>query len=323
MRGRILKSSMREFTCRLVEGSERVQATAYGSLLKNDDLVVGDYVEIERQNDEHVITKLHERTNEIYRLLVREQKKKVTAANVDYMVILCSVSRPSFKRGFLDRFVVRARQWNITPLVVFNKMDEFKPKKLDLSFEIERMKYSGVRCFEIAAKDPALVPNYGAEGFEILSSLLKEKTALFVGQSGVGKSTTISALTGGEVELRTQEVGKVGKGTHTTTWSEIIECAGLDLIDSPGIRSLSLEDLDPEELIHYFPEIAPFASRCKFSNCNHTEEAAGCAFFHGDEIEKLDARTQELVWSRLEAYQRIHEEIAQIPHWERGNSWSS
>ncbi len=323
MRGRILKSSMREFTCRLVEGGERVQATAYGSLLKNDDLVVGDYVEIERQSDEYVITKLHERTNEIYRLLVREQKKKVTAANVDYMVILCSVSKPSFKRGFLDRFLVRARQWNITPLIVFNKMDEFKPKKLDLAFEIERMIFSGVRCFEIAAKSPALAPAYGGESFEVLSDLLHSKTALFVGQSGVGKSTTINALTGGEVELRTQEVGKVGKGTHTTTWSEIVECAGLDLIDSPGIRSLSLEDLDPEGLIELFPEIQGLAASCKFSNCQHTGQAGGCAFFHGEEVLKADEHTREIIQSRLEAYQRIHEEIAQIPHWERGNSWSS
>lgn len=323
MRGRILKSSMREFTCRLMDRGARVQATAYGSLLKNDDLVVGDYVEIEHQKDEYVITKLHERSNEIYRLLVREQKKKVTAANVDFMIILCSVSRPSFKRGFLDRFLVRAHQWKITPLIVFNKMDEFKPKKLDLSFEIERMKFAGARCYEIAAKNPGLAPQYGGENFATLAELLKSKTALFVGQSGVGKSTTINALTGGEVDLRTQEVGKVGKGTHTTTWSEIIEYEGLDLIDSPGIRSLSLEDLDPEELIGFFPEIEVMAHACKFSNCTHTSDAADCAFFHSEEIEKADEHTREMIWSRLEAYQRIHEEIAQIPHWERGNSWSS
>lgn len=317
MKARVLKSSMREFTCRLIDENRCVQATALGTLLKNDDLVVGDFVEIEQSGDDFVIKEIMPRANEIYRLLVRESKKKVTAANVDYMIILTSVSRPDFKRGFVDRFGVRARQWNIPPIVVFNKLDELssaREKKIDLAFEIARLEFAGISCFEISAKNSDYTPRFTNNGLNELKQLLKGKTSLFVGQSGVGKSTTIGALTGGEVELKTNAVGKVGKGTHTTTWSEIIEFPEFDLIDSPGIRSLSLEDVDPESLMEYFPELFPLAQTCKFSNCGHKPESKGCAFYEGEQ--------NELILSRLDAYHRILEEVADIPHWERGNSWS-
>lgn len=322
MKARILKSSMREFTCRLLDEGLCVQATALGTILKNDDLVVGDFVEVEKAVDEYVIKELYPRKNEIYRLLVREQKKKVTAANVDYMIILCSVSRPDFKRGFIDRFVVRARQWNIPPIVVFNKMDELKENKLDTTFEIKRLEYAGVECFEISAKNPDYRPRFCEHGFHELLRTLKNKTTLFVGQSGVGKSTTIQALTGDEVELKTREVGKVGKGTHTTTWSEIVEFADFDLIDSPGIRSLSLEDINVDDLMSYFPELAPLAAQCKFSNCDHTPESKHCAFHYGETINKTDPLDREIILSRLDAFKRIQSEVIDIPHWERGNSWS-
>ena len=121
LKARVNKSAKREFECRILDSGELVVATALGNLLKGDEnsIVVGDYVMI----DNNVIVEVLPRTNEIFRLIVREQKKKVTASNCDLMVIVSSVSRPEYKRGIVDRFLVRAHQWGIRPLIVFKKMD--------------------------------------------------------------------------------------------------------------------------------------------------------------------------------------------------------
>ena len=137
MKARICRSAQRTFDCRLDDGT-LVAATALGKLLKGKDtLVVGDWVSLEKNTeDEFIITDREERNNEIFRVIIRENKKKITAANVDVLVILSSASRPAYKRGIVDRFLVRAAQWNVTPLVVFNKMDEYSAEQAgwDITF---------------------------------------------------------------------------------------------------------------------------------------------------------------------------------------------
>lgn len=308
LKARVFKSAKREFDCKIIDTGEIVVATALGNLLKGDEntIVVGDYVMIE--ND--VIVEVLPRMNEIYRLIIREQKKKVTASNCDLMVIVSSVSRPEYKRGIVDRFLVRAHQWGIRPLIVFNKMDEYNESELDIKFEFDRMDKLGIECFELSAATPEYKPRYLTLGIEDLISRLHHKTSIFLGQSGVGKSRLISQVSEGKITLLSNEVGKVGKGKHTTTWSEIVDCESMSLIDSPGIRSFGVEDLLEEELITYFPDIEEGAVQCKFSNCDHTEASKGCFFYS-----KLDQNAYEtrLIMSRLDAYLRMKEEISQTP----------
>jgi len=307
-----MKSSMRDFDCLLLDGSrEIVNACALGNLLKGDDstIVVGDYVEIE----DGKIIKVEERSNEIFRLIVREQKKKVSASNIDVMVILVSVSKPEYKRGIVDRFLVRAHQWNIHPVVVFNKMDQFEESAFDLKFEVDRLQNLNIECFEISAKDANYQNRFshlGLKGLSDLKSKLEKSTAIFLGQSGVGKSKTISLLTEGKVELLSREVGKVGKGTHTTTWSELIISDHFTLIDSPGIRSFGLEDLLIEDLLSYHPDLEVVATRCKFRNCEHSPDSKGCAFVSMWNSEDYN---DQLILSRLESYLRLVEEISRTP----------
>ncbi len=313
MRARILRSSQREFDCRL-ESGEQVQARALGNLLKSEEsVVVGDYVSLRQEGEEWVIFEREDRTSEIFRHLVRENKKKITAANCDLLVILTSVSKPQYKRGILDRFLVRAHQWQIKPIVVFNKMDEWEEgNDLDLNFEVDRLLELGVEGYEISCVEPERKPQFLGLGLEDLRSRLKGKTSILLGQSGVGKSSTINALAPEHAEqLKTKMVGKAGKGTHTTTWSEIVDFGLFDLIDSPGIRSFSLEDIHPEELISYFSDIEPIAGACQFSNCTHLEGSKGCAFWKLDP----DNRQTQLVFSRLESYLRIRAEISETPTW--------
>lgn len=306
LKARVLRSAKREFICKL-ENKELVTATALGNLLKGDEcsIVVGDYVIIENKT----IVEILPRTNELYRLIIREQKKKVTAANCDLLVIVCSVSRPEYKRGIVDRFLVRAHQWGIRPIVVFNKMDQYDPNLLDIQFELERMNHLGVNCFEVSCTDPNFTNQYLEFGMSDLKKILQSKTSIFLGQSGVGKSKLIGLVSDGKIQLLSREVGKVGKGTHTTTWSEIVDCDTMSLVDSPGIRSFGVEDLLVENLLSYFPDIEEHAGKCKFSNCDHFENSKGCYFHTLDKT----YRSTQLILSRLDSFIRMKEEISSIP----------
>lgn len=316
VKAQVIRSSQREFSCKTVDG-DILEATALGNLLKNNEsIVVGDWVVVSKagENNDWVINEQLPRESEIFRILVREQKKKVTAANCDLLVILSSVSKPAFKQGIIDRFLVRASQWGIKPLLIFNKMDEYDPSEMDIVFESKRLEVLGVSSFEISALEgDQYKPQYLSAGWIELQETLKNRTAIFLGQSGVGKSKTISLLSGGEVDLKTKKVGKVGKGSHTTTWSELIELPNFKLIDSPGIRSFSLEDINPDDLLSYFPDLEEIAINCKFNDCSHQEGTRGCAFYkNGWDQEKI-----ELVFSRLVSYLRIAEETSQTPFWQK------
>lgn len=315
LRARVYRSAKRDFECKVLEGElagQMITATALGNLLKGDNsIVVGDYVGIEKgTGDEWQVQSAEARTSEVFRILVREQKKKVVACNVDLLVIVISVSKPQFKRGIIDRFLIRASEWGIKPVVIFNKMDEYDPNEFDICFERDRLQFVGAECFEISALDPLYQPRFLQLGFRQLTEVLKGRTAIFLGQSGVGKSKTINMLANGEVELKTNAIGKANKGAHTTTWAEIIDLDLFTLIDSPGVRSFSLQDMLSENFIENFPDLEELATRCKFSNCDHSENAKGCAFHS-----LPDPYQKELYFSRLESFWRILEELKDTPDW--------
>lgn len=312
IRARVVKSDKRVFDCQREDGTV-VQATALGNLLKEDTIVVGDYVFLEAQVNEWVVKSVEARKNEIFRMLRRESKKKITAANCDYLVVLSSCSRPAYKRGIVDRFLVRAHQWGIRPIVVFNKMDEYDSNEFDVGFEAERLKFLDVDCFEICALDLNYKPRFLTLGMGDLKNRLNESTSIFLGQSGVGKSQTITALSGGKADLKTGAVGKVGKGSHTTTWSEIVDCGDFVVIDSPGIRQFSVDDITSGEMIELFPDVEEVATGCAFTNCSHGPEQKGCAFYS----DSLSEHDKELLLTRLDSYKQLHMEISQIPDWQK------
>lgn len=318
MKGRVIRSAKRSFICEL-ENGEIVDAPALAALLKEDHLVVGDFVTLTRitGNEESAawqITEADPRTSEIYRLIQREQKKKVTAANCDLLVIVSAISKPEYKRGLVDRYLLRAEQWKIPALIIFNKMDEFD-NQLDLNFESDRLSELDTTTYEISSKSANYRPQFLKNGFQELKAKLKNKTALMVGQSGVGKSALISCLSEGKINLESGELGSIGKGAHTTTWAEIVNCGDFYLIDSPGVRSLAIDDLMVENLDYYSPDVFKVASQCKFTNCAHADNSKGCAF---NNLPKDDRKTQ-LILSRLESYLKFKEELDERPSWQKKN----
>jgi ribosome biogenesis GTPase len=316
VKARIFRSSKRHFDCQREDTKEIVPATALATQLKEDHLVVGDWVEISspgQGSEEWKIEKVIDRKNAIFRNIPREQKKKVIAANVDVVLIVASAGKPSYKRGLVDRYLVRSDFWSVPAYVVFNKMDQYDPNEFEIKFEADRLQWLNVKSFELAATDASYEPKYLSSGFKDLAQNLQGKTAILLGHSGVGKSRLITELTGGKVELLSGELGKVGKGAHTTTWAELIDAGSFTLIDSPGVRSMSLSDLTKEELLYCFSDIAEFATKCQFVSCTHEPNSRGCFF------QKLDDKKREdqLILSRLDSYKRVLDEVSNIPDWQK------
>lgn len=308
IKARIFRSSKRQFDCQRDDTKEVVPATALATLLKEDHIVVGDWVELEGDS----IVSVHPRSNAIFRNLPREQKKKVIAANVDVMLVVVSAGKPAYKRGLVDRYLARSDYWNVPAYVVFNKMDQYEESEFDINFEADRLKWLNVKCFEVSAHDSNYQPKYLTDGFAELSKDLEGKTAILVGHSGVGKSKLITSLSDGKVELLSGELGSVGKGAHTTTWAELVDAEKFTLIDSPGIRSMSLSDLTKQDLLYCFSDINEWATKCKFSStCTHEPGSKGCFF------QTLDngRREDQLILSRLDSYKRVLEEVSNIPDW--------
>lgn len=188
------------------------------------------------------------------------------AANIDQVVIVASVKDPEFNYGFADRFLLAASLNKLPFLLVLTKRDLVD----ELPEEI--------RDFTEIVDTVLTVSSVTGEGVEELRELLKGKVSVFSGQSGVGKSTLINKLVP-NAELKTGHVReKDGKGRHTTTSSSLLDLPdGGIVIDTPGIRSLGIVDLDPEVLAGIFPGFFPDGNfTCKFGNCLHLREP-GCA----------------------------------------------
>lgn len=307
MQARIFRSAQREFTCQLQTDQRMVVAQAKGNLLKTGEIVVGDYVELTSSGGEFFIESVSARTNEIFRWHPRESARKVFAANCEVAAMVVSVSLPNYQHSLVDRFLVRAIQWDVVPVVVFNKMDELGQNFLDLSslqFAIDRLDKLGVTCFALSSTDPEWqIPAQlqRLQTYSALAQWLALKTVLFLGKSGVGKSTLISALATNPQLLRQGPLRKIGKGNHTTSWSEIIPVAGFWPIDSPGFNAFSLADIPTAELLSFFPDLQQIAQGCRYPNCQHSAELAGCAFGAFSPDDRQDA----LLLSRLDSYHKI------------------
>ncbi len=243
-------------------------------ITSTNPVAVGDEVEIEEQNDIEktaMITGIVPRRNYINRQSPsHKMHHHIVASNLDQSVLFATLKEPKTSSGFIDRFLVTSEAYHIPAIVVFNKTDVYKEKELQRLQEWTAM-YEAIGYKVIAT---SLKEN---KGVDIVRDVLKDKTTLISGHSGVGKSTFINTLFP-QMNLRTQDVSEwSGKGLHTTTFAEMFDLPfGGKLIDTPGIRELGLVDISKQELSHYFPEMRALMQECQFNNCMHFNEP-GCA----------------------------------------------
>ena len=250
-----------------LKGNFRLKA-----IKSTNPIAVGDFVFIE-ENPEGTafIYEIDDRKNYIIRRSSNLSKQShVIAANIDQAFLITTVNYPVTTTVFIDRFLATTEAYRIPASLFFNKMDRYSPEDKEYVDALIHLYESiGYTCHKISAlKD---------EDLTFMLHLLKNKTTLLSGHSGVGKTTLINRLVP-ERHLRTQEISAYhNKGMHTTTFSEMMELPeGGYIIDTPGIKGFGVFDMEGVEISHYFPEIFKFSDKCKFNNCTHRKEP-GCA----------------------------------------------
>jgi len=280
------------YRCR-IKGKFRLKG-----IKSTNPIAVGDEVEfdIETKGDEEVgvIKLIHERKNYIVRKSVNLSKQtQIIASNIDLAFLLITINNPPTLSTFIDRFLVTAQAYSIEVILVFNKIDTYQlEQQSEISYLKDIYEPIGYTCVEVSAKENTNI--------EVIKSLMRQKTSMFSGHSGVGKTTLLNAIEPG-LNLKTKQISdQHQQGQHTTTFAEMFDLSfDAKIIDTPGIKGFGVVAIEKEELGDYFTEFFALKSGCKFHNCIHVNEPQ-CAVKDALEDEKIS-------WSRYKSYLQILE----------------
>lgn len=255
-------------------------------------VVCGDRVQWQPgAHQDCAITKLQPRHSELARP-DKNGRKKTIAANIDQILIMTAPG-PEYSTGLIDRYLITAEALGIQPLIVFNKIDLLEKQQL-IEFKLQLADYEKLDYPVIFTSTTT------AHGLDALLPLLTNKTSIFVGKSGVGKSSLINLILP-DAAARVGEISAAtGKGTHTTSTAWLYHLPGGDkgdVIDSPGIREFGLWQITPSQVAAGFREFRHYAEQCRFRDCLHRGEP-GCAVAQALEDGEISER-------RYQSYQRI------------------
>ena len=258
-------------------------------------LVAGDRVLWQKNEQGAVVSTQLERRSEIKRPDVRGQLKAV-AANVDLIVIVIAPEPEPFG-NLIDRYLVAAYLEGIETIIALNKSDQVASNPACKAL-LMRYKAIGYTVIETGPDEQSTCT---------LRNLLGDQTAVFVGQSGVGKSSIINRLIPDQ-NLRVGALSEsVLKGKHTTTTTEVFRRpeGGL-IIDSPGIREFGLQHVAAKDVAPGFKDFQPFIDQCKYRDCRHLVEQ-GCAVLSALAAGKLSHE-------RYDSFVNIVNDIADNSH---------
>jgi len=236
-------------------------------------LAVGDRVGFHVLQEENagLITKIFPRKNHIIRKATKlSSESHILAANIDQAIIIVTLAKPRTSTGFIDRFLITAEAHHIPAIIIFNKIDLYDNDKMQALDDFKNMyEAAGYATFQVSALT--------GENTEQIKDILKEKTSLLAGHSGVGKSALINCIEPG-LDLKTKPISKAHqKGVHTTTYARMFKLSfGGFIIDTPGIKEFGLIDLKKSTLGERYPEMRALMHQCRYTNCTHLHEP-GCA----------------------------------------------
>ena len=265
-------------------GGDEVDARIKGKTLKP---VCGDEVVAEAIAEEKdwLITTINERRNALTRPNMRG-KTETLAANMDIVVVVAAIS-PKPDWFIVDRYLCAAENMNTEAAVVFNKTDIAGADAFDAELAVySALGYPCIRCS--AERD---------DDFHAIRQLLADKTAIIVGQSGVGKSSLINRISSDSAQKTASISNKTGEGRHTTVNSVMIPLPGGGVvIDSPGVRDFAPSLQSAPQAIAGFRDVREAGENCRFANCQHLREP-NCAVKQAVDDKTIDAR-------RYESYRR-------------------
>jgi ribosome biogenesis GTPase len=236
-------------------------------------IAVGDNIlfEIDRKINSGIITEVLDRRNWILRKSSNLSKhSQILAANIDQVFLMITIILPEIPVEFIDRFLITAEAYRVPARIIINKTDlygEIESAKMEYLESI--YKNIGYDCIRLSLKE--------LTNLEVLRDMMKGKTSLISGFSGVGKSTLLNVFNP-LLNLKTAEISYYHKqGKHITTFPEMHQMPfGGFVIDTPGIRGFGVVDMEKHEIYHFFREIFVKSKECRFNNCLHLDEP-GCA----------------------------------------------
>jgi ribosome biogenesis GTPase len=249
------------------EGKQHI-CTMKGTLKKDKNrsknlIAVGDYVRFV----DGVIVQVEPRFSHLSRTDISGNKEQLVATNIDQAIIVISVVEPPLKPALVDRYLIAAAKGNLHPIIVINKADLLPSNPAE-----EELYREFLSAYEALGFPILTLSTKNTTGIEALRSLMKDKTSVICGQSGVGKSSLLNSAF--QMERRTGDLSeKTFKGTHSTTAAELLPlpCGGY-CVDTPGIRSFGIWKLNREEIVAHFTDIAKLSHSCHFQDCTHTTE---------------------------------------------------
>ncbi len=276
------------------------------NMILTNPVAVGDEVEFKLEGAVNgMIQKILPRRNYVARQSShRKHEVHLLASNIDQAILFTTMVEPSVKIGFIDRFLLMNEPQDVPTVIVFNKSDLYNEDDWAY-FEELKDTYEKIGYTVLATSATEGV------GIDALRDVLKDKTSLVGGQSGVGKSSAVNAIQP-HMNLLTGDISDYsGKGQHTTTFAEMhpLDFGGY-LIDTPGIKTLSFNNLQPFDVVHNFKEFFALSAGCKFGgSCTHRNEPA-CAVKAALEADEVSA-------SRYDNYVQILEEVEATKYWQR------
>ncbi|MDR2028883.1 MAG: ribosome small subunit-dependent GTPase A [Treponema sp.] len=321
MRGLVIRGSRNIFTVRIdrepgpgLSAGTELECRIKGKVLKGveeyyNPLAPGDRVLVEADPlhpGTGQILALEERKNLLARFNQkglgprRSAASQLLAANVDLLICVTSPLSPPFRPRFIDRAMLQGEIARIPPVVVCNKYD-LSGEDPDVEERLEDFIRIGYRVLRVSART--------GEGLDLLRDLIRGRLSVFLGQSGVGKSSPINALFPG-TQVKVGRINeKYDRGTHTTTMAALFSLPDArgspgetGVIDTPGIRRFIPQGVSEQDLILYMPEFAPLAGKCTYGlSCSHRTEP-GCKI--------MEAVAAGVIHEdRYESFLRIQDEL--------------
>ncbi|MBA3602472.1 MAG: ribosome small subunit-dependent GTPase A [Parachlamydiaceae bacterium] len=283
-KGILVESEGKFFSC-LLRGVLKKERTRHKNLVIVGDIVLFDIT----GPSEGYIAHIEPRKTTLSRAdNLSRRKEQLIAANIDQVIITASVVSPMLKPPLLDRYIISARKGGLEPVIVINKIDLLENPDVEEHIRNgEKELY--IHLLEVYKQNniPTIALSVSTgQGLEELSQIMRDKASVFSGQSGVGKSSLINAVTGSSLRIGDM-VESTKKGSHTTTTTNLLPLEfGGWCIDTPGIKSFGIWELKKEEIESYFTEIHTCGKQCHFPNCSHTHEA-NCAVIQAVENKEI------------------------------------